>query len=173
MPTEAQWEFACRAGVDSPVYTGKAWIDENINEIAFTSQNSDGHLQDVGQKVPNGFGLYDMCGNVWEACLDWYCDYWHEGGTTHTHNAANAGIVAPCVTVDPAGPGVKWTRPTDEAGYDGQNKFRHPRVVKGGSFEDSPFAWCASQSRRELNAKDGWFPVYNGYRLIAPMGGTW
>jgi formylglycine-generating enzyme required for sulfatase activity len=68
LPTEAEWEFACRAGK-----TGEP--NEKIDEIAWYNKNSGGSTQGVGQKKPNDFGLYDMLGNVWEWVWDWYGDY--------------------------------------------------------------------------------------------------
>jgi formylglycine-generating enzyme required for sulfatase activity len=64
LPTEAQWEYACRAGTEPSRYY------PDINAITWYEGNSNGHPQPVGQKLPNTWGLYDMLGNVWEWCLD-------------------------------------------------------------------------------------------------------
>jgi formylglycine-generating enzyme required for sulfatase activity len=69
LPTEAQWEYACRAGTETPRY------HPNINTIAWYEGNSNGHPEPVGQKLPNAWGLYDMLGNVWEWCLDGQREY--------------------------------------------------------------------------------------------------
>lgn len=68
LPTEAQWEYACRAGeLDDYL--------QNLDEIAWHEGNSDLKIHPVGQKKPNAWGLYDILGNVWEWCLDWDGSY--------------------------------------------------------------------------------------------------
>ena len=67
LPTEAQWEYACRAGTAGP-YGGKGRLDD----MGWYRDNSGGTTQPIGQKEPNGFGLHDMHGNVFEWCEDVY-----------------------------------------------------------------------------------------------------
>ncbi|NLZ64655.1 MAG: formylglycine-generating enzyme family protein, partial [Lentisphaerae bacterium] len=87
LPTEAQWEYACRAGTATALNSGKDWTGEkycpNMNEVGRYYENggeagegnsdSDASVGSaiVGSYRPNGWGLYDMHGNVWEWCLDW------------------------------------------------------------------------------------------------------
>jgi formylglycine-generating enzyme required for sulfatase activity len=72
LPTEAEWEYAARAGTTTD-YGFKGAAAE-LGEYAWYRDNSEGHPQVVCQKLPNGFGLYDMHGNVWEWCQDHYQD---------------------------------------------------------------------------------------------------
>jgi formylglycine-generating enzyme required for sulfatase activity len=68
LPTEAQWEFACRAGQKTTYY----WGEEMQDAYCWYDENSEHRPHPVGEKLPNNWGLYDMLGNVWEWCLDWY-----------------------------------------------------------------------------------------------------
>jgi formylglycine-generating enzyme required for sulfatase activity len=73
LPTEAEWEFAASGGnlINGFKYSGS----DTIDEVAFFSRNSQGQTHQVGQKLPNELGIYDMSGNVWEWCNDLYDIY--------------------------------------------------------------------------------------------------
>ncbi|MBR6057681.1 MAG: formylglycine-generating enzyme family protein [Victivallales bacterium] len=85
LPTEAQWEYACRAGTETALNSGmnltSTFLDVNINELGryyYNQRDGKGGFSEhtkVGCYMPNGWGLYDMHGNVWEWCLDWYGEY--------------------------------------------------------------------------------------------------
>ena len=89
LPTEAEWEYACRAGSTGD-YAGTG----DLNTMGWCTSNSGGETHPVGQKTANKWGLYDMHGNVWEWCGDWY------GG----------GYYANSPGTDPKGPGQKSVR---------------------------------------------------------------
>ena len=71
MPSEAEWEYACRAGTTTRFYWGDDLNESQIVDYAWYNKNSD-ETSPAGQKIPNAWGLYDMCGNVREWCEDWY-----------------------------------------------------------------------------------------------------
>lgn len=92
LPTEAQWEYACRAGTSTPwSFSAKA---DGAPDYAWMAENATGTTHPVGQKKPNAWGLYDMHGNVWEWCADWYAKH----------------AYADAAKVDPAGPNAGESR---------------------------------------------------------------
>ena len=92
LPTEAQWEFACRARTTTAIYTGKdnasEWNNTDVEPLAWFTGTSGNKVHAVGGKKPNDWGFYDMYGNVREWCLDW-------SGAYDTSDSP---------TVDPKGP---------------------------------------------------------------------
>lgn len=88
LPTEAQWEYAAKGGKDTyySLYAGGG----NVLEVAWIDSNSD-KCSEVGKKDANGLGIYDMSGNVWEMCQDWYYDYTEEAVTDPVGEEYNQG----------------------------------------------------------------------------------
>jgi formylglycine-generating enzyme required for sulfatase activity len=112
LPTEAQWEFACRADTTTALNNGKnldctdkdcRGESSNLAEVAWYDKNSDRKTHPVGLKKPNNYGLYDMHGNIWEWCFDWYADYpdnsaidplGPDKGTAHVRRGGSWGYYA-------------------------------------------------------------------------------
>ena len=90
LPTEAEWEYGARGGDNSQGYTYSG--NDKLKEVAWYGDNSHGETKDVGQRKPNELGLYDMTGNVWEWCQDWYDGQYYQ-------QCADSGL-----TVNPQGP---------------------------------------------------------------------
>ena len=120
LPSEAEWEYACRAGTTTPFYFGNTITPELVNydgRYVYGNAQKGEYREEttpVGQFYPNAFGLYDMHGNVWEWCLD----TWH-----NSYDGA----------------------PTDGSAWEtGGHSTR--RVSRGGSWSDYP-RWCRSADR--------------------------
>jgi formylglycine-generating enzyme required for sulfatase activity len=158
LPTEAEWEYACRAGTQTLYYFGNdktqlgdyAWYGDNSGKNPLDSQklrndepgwskyleklqNNGCQTHPVGQKKPNVWGLYDMHGNVWEWCED----PWSDSYVEKPENAKNNGNII-------------WS---------GSNKFR--RVVRGGSWDNNPRS-CRSAYRDFSGSRYG----LNGFRVV-------
>ncbi len=99
LPTEAEWEFAARGGNNSRGYTYSG--SNSVGSVAWYSATSGSRTHEVGSKSPNELGLYDMTGNLWEWCSDWYGSYDSDG------------------QVDPTGPYSSSTRAIRGGGWNG------------------------------------------------------
>ena len=89
LPTEAQWEYACRAESTTRFYFGDDPEYDQLDKYAWYAGNSSDKTHAVGTKLPNRWDLYDMHGNVWEWCMDWYGEY--KGGSTSDPRGADSG----------------------------------------------------------------------------------
>ncbi len=151
LPTEAEWEYACRAGTT----TAYSWGDdpEKIDEYAWYYENADEAYQKVGQKKPNPWGLHDMHGNVAEWCLDQYIPDFY------AKTAGDKPAVFPIAV------------PTT----------LYPRVVRGGSWDDDPDLLRSAsrqksdpiwKTRDPQLPKSIWYHTdasHVGFRIIRPL----
>jgi sulfatase modifying factor 1 len=154
LPTEAEWEYACRAGTSTPFSTGASLSTTQANfdgrqGAGGEAERFRGSPAPVGSYPPNPWGLYDLHGNVWEWCEDWFGDY----------PAGAAGPVS-----DPRGPGRQAARPVwDARGGD----WRFKRVIRGGSwYFDADSCRCAL--RYTHAPADKGFSL--GFRLVREAG---
>jgi len=88
LPTEAEWEYAARGGNKSKGY--KYSGSDNVGDVAWYDSNSGSKTQEVGKKAPNELGIYDMSGNVWEWCSDWYGGYSSSAQTNPYNSTAGS-----------------------------------------------------------------------------------
>ena len=112
LPTEAQWEYACRAGTTTALNSGKNLSGYNecpeVDEVAWYTYNSNSTTHPVGQKQANAWGLYDMHGNVLEWCLDWYPGY--ENSMRVLRGGSYSSLAFMCRSAYQGGsyPGSRW-----------------------------------------------------------------
>ncbi len=91
LPTEAEWEYAARGGNKSKGY--KYSGSDNVNDVAWYGGNSGSKTHEVGLKLPNSLGIYDMSGNVWEWCSDWYGNYSSSAQTNPYNNSGSHRVI--------------------------------------------------------------------------------
>jgi formylglycine-generating enzyme required for sulfatase activity len=149
LPTEAEWEYAARAGATTVYPFGND--PKDLDKYAWYKGNSNKAYQKVGQKAPNAWGLYDMLGNV----AEWTLDQYDEQGYTKIADGATDPFVAPT--------------------------SRHPKTVRGGSFEDEAEAlrpaarrsWQADWNKRDPQIpKSRWWltdAYFVGFRIVRPV----
>ena len=145
LPTEAEYEYAMRGGVNNAMYPwgnektneGKFYANHLQGEFPYNNTKKDGfeYLAPIKSFKPNGYGLYDIAGNVWEWTNDWYSGKYY-------HELEKSGSIS----INPQGP---------EEGFEVQNNFVKNKSIKGGSFlcHDD---WCSGyrNARRMRNTPD-------------------
>jgi formylglycine-generating enzyme required for sulfatase activity len=90
MPTEAEWEYAARSGGKLEKWSGTS-SERELREYGWYDEDSGARTHVVGKKRPNGLGLYDMTGNVWEWCSDWYGGNYYQGSPTNNPEGPSNG----------------------------------------------------------------------------------
>ena len=132
LPTEAQWEYACRAGMDTEYYTGDG--EAALAEAGWFGEDYEkGSTHPVREKRANPFGLFDMHGNVWEWCQDIY--------DPNAYRKRPDGWTGRELTVADAGDDADSTMDEDRKSGTSQT-----RVLRGGSWNITAY-WCRSASR--------------------------
>ncbi|HKA08201.1 MAG TPA: formylglycine-generating enzyme family protein, partial [Gemmataceae bacterium] len=147
LPTEAEWEYCCRAGTSTARYYGRS--EELLPKYAWSLRNAKEHAWPVGSLKPNDFGLFDMHGNAWSWCSDSYLHYKPGGGlrsllgeraslelTALLGGAQGwpgvvAGISGPMAHSEVPG---KVEKPSEDIVYDPLVMEAPARVLRGGSF---------------------------------------
>jgi formylglycine-generating enzyme required for sulfatase activity len=158
LATEAEWEYAARAGTTTPWSSGAT--ADSLKDVAWLADSSDGAPHEVGTKKPNPWGLHDLHGNV----AEWVLDRYDPKRYAALAPGPGAGVLKSPVLV-PLEP-------------------RYPHVVKGGSFEDEPAkARSAARraSNREWSRRDPQLPqsiwwhtdaIFVGFRIVRPVEET-
>ena len=157
LPTEAEWEFASRGGLQDNPY---AWGDEALLEgkpkantwegnFPYQNKERDGFYLSapVSTYAPNSYGLFDMSGNVWEWCADWYDENYYE-------------TLAGQTTVNPKGP---------ETSYDSNEPYAQKRVSRGGSFLCHKSYCSGYRNSMRMKTTPDTGSIHTGFRAVKDM----
>ena len=194
LTTEAEWEYACRAGTATKLYTGEAVTEANVAKVAWFTANwtndpvavavgkkTDTHA--VGQLLPNAWGLYDMLGNAWEICLDVMSDKSADPYQIDPYKGENI--------VDPVGPTAEQGAAAQQEGgtyvdKNGKTQYTWPNYVtasgrrarRGGAVSDNTssatntmaYTSIYAETRKNIASGVGSSDNYTdvGYRLALP-----
>ena len=139
LPTEAEWEYACRAGTETRFSFGDE--ENELGDYAWFRTNSNNETHPVGEKLPNPWGICDMHGNVWEWCADQH----HENYVNKPENIKENGSIA-------------WA--------DNNITNQSSRILRGGSWFHIPVK-SRSASREKYDADDGFNDI--GFRVVCDL----